>query len=238
MKGYCRHRGIKGVWGMRSLLLPMSLVVCMGLVGVGCQETKEHTAPAIHERDSVPIMTTYGVNTLISDSGIIKYRIVAERWEINENRNPSRWTFEKGILFTQFDEKKRILGYISCDTAVYFDKERRWMLRGRVRIRTAQGMEYSSEQLNWDERNHKLSSNVFSHVKTPDRELQGDYFRSDETMTSFEIGDAKGWGLFRKDEMSPSDAGGVPPGVLYNKGEASASGDTLAGGAPGRCDNH
>ena len=45
-----------------------------------CQEQKEHTAPAIHDRDSVSMMTSYGVNTLISDSGVIKYRIVAERW--------------------------------------------------------------------------------------------------------------------------------------------------------------
>lgn len=203
-------------WGMRGLWLPVLSFVLMGFSAMGCQQPKEHTAPAVRDRDSVPIMTTYGVNTLISDSGVIKYRIVAERWEINENRNPSRWTFDKGILLTQFDEKKRILGYISCDTAVYYDQEHRWILRGRVRIRTAQGIEYDSEQLDWDERNHRLSSKVFSHVKTPDRELQGDYFYSDETMTNYEIGDAKGWGLFRKDEMSPMARRGggapIPPG--------------------------
>ena len=49
---------------------------------------KEHTAPAIHDRDSVSMMTSYGVNTLISDSGIIKYRIVTERWDVNIVRNP------------------------------------------------------------------------------------------------------------------------------------------------------
>lgn len=189
---------------MRSRLLPVLCFVLVGSLLVGCNQPKEHTAPAVRDRDSVPIMTTYGVNTLISDSGVIKYRIVAERWEINENRKPSRWTFDKGILLTQFDEKKRILGYIACDTAVYFDQDRKWQLRGRVRIQTAQGVEYSSEQLYWDERNHILSSNVYSHIKTPDRELEGDYFRSDETMTQYEIGDAKGWGLFHKGDMAPS----------------------------------
>lgn len=200
---------------VRSVLFPALIFGMLGGFVVGCNQPKEHTAPAIHDRDSVPVMTTYGVNTLISDSGVIKYRIVAERWEINENRKPSRWTFDKGILLTQFDEKKRILGYIACDTAVYFDKERKWLLRGRVRIRTAKGVEYWSNQLNWDERNHQLSSNVFSHIKTPDRELQGDYFRSDETMSAYVIGDAKGWGLFRKDELNPgaahNDEAPLPP---------------------------
>ena len=67
-------------------------------------------------------LTTYGVNTLISDSGVIKYRIVTEQWEVNENKKPSRWTFNKGILLTQFDLKKHIVGYIQCDTAVYLIK--------------------------------------------------------------------------------------------------------------------
>ena len=61
---------------------------------VCCSEQKEHTAPAIHERDSASVMTSYGVNTLISDSGVIKYRIVTERCEVNEIRIPTRWIFE------------------------------------------------------------------------------------------------------------------------------------------------
>ena len=69
-----------------------------------CSEQKAHTAPAIHDRDSVSMMTSYGVNTLISDSGVIKYKIVAERWDVNTVRQPSRWTFEKGIFMEQFDE--------------------------------------------------------------------------------------------------------------------------------------
>ena len=173
---------------------------------VSCSEEREHTAPAIHDRDSVPVMTTYGVNTLISDSGVIKYRIVTERWEINENRKPSRWTFNKGILLTQFDLKKHVVGYIQCDSAVYFDKDRRWELRGRVRILTAQGLTFYSNELYWDERNHEMWSYSYSHLKTPDKELQGNWFRSDEQMTNYEIRQTKGWGIFSKHEfMSPAD---------------------------------
>ena len=56
-----------------------------------CDQPVEHTAGAISDRDSVPMMVSYGVNTLISDSGVIKYRIVTERWEVNQNKKPSRW---------------------------------------------------------------------------------------------------------------------------------------------------
>ena len=81
------------------------LALVMSVIFGACQEQKEHTAGAIRDRDSVSMMVSYGVNTLISDSGVIKYRIVTERWEVNTVRNPSRWIYEKGLFFEQFDEK-------------------------------------------------------------------------------------------------------------------------------------
>ena len=141
----------------------------LSLVLAACQDPVEHTAPAIYAKDSVAMMTSYGVNTLISDSGVIKYRIVTERWEVNTNRNPSRWIFDKGMLLEQFDEKFHINSYIQCDTAYYFDQQRVWKLYGRVRILTKDGLRFTSEQLTWDENKHELSSNVFSKLVTPER---------------------------------------------------------------------
>lgn len=166
--------------------------VIVSWVLAACQNPVEHTAPAIHDRDSVAMMTSYGVNTLISDSGVIKYRIVTERWEVNTNRVPSRWIFDKGMLLEQFDEKFHINSYIQCDTAYYFDQERVWKLYGRVSILTKDGLRFTSEQLIWDENKHELSSNVFSKLITPERTLQGSYFWSDERMTRYFVSNSKG----------------------------------------------
>lgn len=141
-----------------------------------CQEQVEHTAPAILAKDSVAMMTSYGVNTLVSDSGVMKYRIVTERWEVNTAKNPSRWTFEKGILLEQFDETFHINSYIQSDTAYYFDQLKVWKLYGRVRILTKDGLRFTSEQLTWDQNKHELSSDVFSKLVTPERTLQGSHF--------------------------------------------------------------
>lgn len=195
---------------LRSFFLCLVLSVT-GCAVLSCSEEQEHTAPAIHDRDSVPVMTTYGVNTLISDSGVIKYRIVTEEWEVNTNRRPSRWTFNKGILLTQFDLKKHVVGYIQCDTAVYFDQDRRWELHGRVRILTAQGLSFFSNELYWDERNHQMWSYSYSHLRTPDKDLEGNWFRSDEEMTDYEIRQTKGWGIFSDKEMMPGAEAGITP---------------------------
>ncbi len=163
----------------QSKPLIFSAIVAFCFISFFASCNKKHTnpAPAIYDRDSVPIMTTYGVNTLISDSGIIKYRIIAEEWEVNEVKHPSRWTFNKGILLTQFDLKKHILGFLQCDTAIYYDKERRWELHGHVQIVTAKDIEFYGNELFWDERNHEIWSHRYSRIKTPDKALEGDWFK-------------------------------------------------------------
>lgn len=157
-----------------------------------CQEAVEHTAPAIHDRDSVATMTTYGVNTLISDSGVIKYRIVTEEWEVNTIKNPSFWAFNKGVFMEQFDEKFHVEAYVQADTAYFYDQQKLWELRSRVRILTKDGLRFSSEQLFWDQMKHEFYSNVFSKLVTPERTLQGSYFRSDERMTRYYVSNTKG----------------------------------------------
>ena len=179
----------------------MSIAI-LSLFATSCEEQKSHTAPAIHERDSVALMTSYGVNTLISDSGVVKYRIVAERWEINDKRNPSRWILDKGVLLTQFDEKFHVQTYIQADTAFYYDKKRLWELRGRVRIRTKDGLRFASEQLYYDTGRHEFYSHVFSKLITPERTLQGSYFRSDERMTNYYVSNSKG--SFEKGDIDGS----------------------------------
>ena len=157
-----------------------------------CKGQKEHTAPAVHDRDSASMMISYGVNTLISDSGVIKYRIVTERWEVNTVRNPSRWIFEKGLFFEQFDEKFHVQSYIQCDTAYYYDQKKLWELRSRVSILTKDGLRFTSQQLFWDQASHELYSNVPSRLITPDRTLEGTYFRSDERMTRYFVSNSRG----------------------------------------------
>ncbi len=176
------------------------IATLVAAVLLGCNEAQEHTAPAIYDRDSVSMMTSYGVNTLISDSGVIKYRIVTERWDVNTVKNPSRWTFEKGVFFEQFDEKFHVEAYIQADTAWYYDQKKLWHLRGRVRIRNINGLIYESEELFWDGITHEIYSYAFSKVTTPERNMEGTYFLSDEHMRHYTVSNSKG--SFTREDMT------------------------------------
>ncbi len=196
MKAQRLHTEWKNFVASRHIV-PLNMVLSFAFIHLSfslasCAEAQEHTADAINPEDSVAMMTSYGVNTLISDSGVIKYRIVTERWEVNSVRQPSRWEFMKGIFFEQFDEQFHVQAYIQADTAWYFDKQRLWKLRGRVNIRNTKGFIYNSEELYWDGMRHEFYSTVFSRMVTPERTMEGTYFRSDEKMERYLVTNSKG----------------------------------------------
>lgn len=197
----CHHGNKLRVGNMHIIII----CVLLALFVSACQEAVEHTAPAIRDRDSASVMTSWGVNTLISDSGVIKYRIVTERWDVNAVKHPSRWTFDKGLFLEQFDEKFHIQAYIQCDSAYYYDQLHLWELRSRVRVRTKEGLRFTSEQLFWDESRHELYSYVFSRLVTPERTLQGSFFRSDERMTHYLVTNSRG--SFQSTDFGGSTAG-------------------------------
>lgn len=175
-------------------ILPFLLVAFIS----ACNKPKEHTAPAINPRDSVSMMKSFGVNTLISDSGVMKYRIVAERWEVNEVLNPPRWIFKRGIFMEQFDQSFHTEAYVQADTAYYYTIKKLWHLIGNVRMKTVDGLRFNSEELYWDQNRHELYSYCFSRVITPERELQGTYFTSDERMQHYTVSNSVG--SFQKNE--------------------------------------
>jgi LPS export ABC transporter protein LptC len=168
------------------LLLTITVYAILG----SCQSEKPPVAPAVNLRDSVPLMVTHGVSKLISDSGVIRYRIVAEEWNVYDKTTPSRQTFPQGLLLEKFDERFHVEMYITADTAVWYDQNL-WELRGRVCVWNADGTIFRSELLYWNMERHEFYSNKYSRLVSPLRNAEGVSFRSNEQMTQYEVNVAK-----------------------------------------------
>ena len=79
------------------------------------------------------------------------------------------------------------------------------LFRSLVMVRTKEGLRFTSEQLFWDESRHELYSYVFSRLVTPERTLQGSFFRSDERMTHYLVTNSRG--SFQSTDFGGSTAG-------------------------------
>lgn len=177
---------------------------CFVAVGVlaymltGCNQVKQHIAPAVYDSDSLPFLTAHGISNLISDSGRISYRIIAEEWNIYTTE-PQEWTFPKGLFLEKFDPSLKELWHLQADTA-YCHDNRVWELRGRVLMRNSAGTLFRSEELFWDMTEHQIWSTLFMRINTDDEELVGYEFRSDEQMTRYSLINSAGYTPFKDDE--------------------------------------
>ena len=179
-----------------------------------CNSEQEHTAAAIGENDSTAFMRSRGISTLISDSGVLRYKLIAEEWDIYTNTNPPSWKFMKGMLMERFDESFHVDLHVQADTA-YLHEQRLWELRGRVVIRNIEGTLFRTEELYWDMNQHQMWSNKYMRIKTTDQELEGTDFRSNEQMTDYYVSNSKGAfpvsDVEKKEDEAPTDTAAAVP---------------------------
>jgi LPS export ABC transporter protein LptC len=168
------------------------------VLSLSCAGDKKELAAAVENRDSMPVMRTINVETLISDSGVIRYRMKTKEWLIFDRLKPSRWSFEKGIYLEQFDSVHKVEASIKADTAYYYDKQRLWELRGHVDIHNRKGEKFNTELLFWNQSTEKVYSDKFIRIEQPDRIITGHGFDSNQQMTVYTIREMEG--IFYVDE--------------------------------------
>ena len=170
-----------------------------------CSGDNKNLAEAITERDSLPTMRTLGVTTLISDSGITRYKIITEEWEIYDKKNPPYWAFEKGVYLEKFDSLFHIDASIKADTAYYYEKKKLWELRSNVHIRNLQGDKFDTQLLFWDEAKEQIYSDKPIHIEQADKSIiNGQYgFKSNQQLTEYEIYNSGG--EFVVEDTAPAD---------------------------------
>ena len=132
-------------------------------------------------------MSTYGVSTIISDSGRISYKVEAEEWNMFEKRNPPYWAFEKGIYLEKYDDSLRVETTLRSDTAYYYDKLGLWQLFGNVRITTAKGEKIFTHKLFWSSDSGRIYSDSYIKIEQRDQVTEGIGFSSNQNMTVWEI---------------------------------------------------
>lgn len=152
-----------------------------------CQEEHHATDRNLGNPEVSPTMRTTDVNTMISDSGLLKYIIVSPLWNVyNEAKRP-RWTFPKGLHLDQLDERFRPAASIDCDSATYYSRDRLWRLDGNVVMVNRLRDSFLTQQLFWDQNTAQLYSDSFIHIVRQARVIEGYGFISNQDMTQYTV---------------------------------------------------
>lgn len=169
--------------GMKSL----PLVVALLIAAAGCGEKERAFVANVSDGDNSPTMTTYNVETFISDSGYTRYHLSTPTWLIYENASEPFWRFPAGLYMQQYDLQLRPDASMDCDSATYFSRLRLWRLDGHVVMVNTLRDTFLSQQLFWDQAKRRVYTDSFIHIVRSDRTIEGYGFESNENMTAYTI---------------------------------------------------
>lgn len=193
------------------------MAAAMVLLLPSCSNGDEKVGPDIGERDSLPTLKSIGVSTLISDSGVIRYKIISEDWYIYEKKDPPHWSFEKGLFIERFDASFLVDAFISCDTAYFYNQQELWELRGRVLVKNLKNETFKTSLLFWDQQARRIYSSAYMEIDGETRKLSGYNFSSNEQMTDYIIHSSKG--QFPLEDHTPTPQ--PDPAIMAEQNDSS-----------------
>ena len=127
------------------------------------------------------------VKTLISDSGVTKYKMIADTWFVFGKASEPYQYFPDRIYLEKFDTIFNVEASIEADTAYYYERRKIWELIGNVDISNFKGERFQTSQLFWDENKGTIYSDSFIKITNGDNVSVGYGFRSNQDMSEWEI---------------------------------------------------
>lgn len=188
--------------------LPAVVVPALLAVVAACSSEPKPGVAANVNPETTPTMLTRDVETLISDSGITRYRITTPLWLMYDEASEPYWRFPEGVNVIKYNDLLVKEATVRCDSATYLTKPQLWRLDGNVRITSAGQTKFMTNQLYWNQRDHKLYSDSFIRIERPDRTLEGYGFTANERLTSYQIRRVSG--IFPANFGQPGSGASVP----------------------------
>ena len=171
----------------RSPLAPLAqtaLTLLAILLMAACSKERVETKSLNVNIDSLYTARMIKLNTLISDSGLIRYRMTAPVLLIYERPERNEWVFPKGLLLRPYDTISGSKVFIKADSAIRSTANEEWELIGNVQVQGPQGQRLHTHR--------RLFSHDTTYFFTEGRELRGSSFEATDDLSWYQILNNKG----------------------------------------------
>lgn len=167
------------------------LFICC-CIFISCGKGKKSLPTIAIEETERPFIRYENISMLISDSGITRYRLITNIWEMYETGPDPYWYFPDKLYVEKFDSLFVEEASIQADTAYYYSKRELWRLIGNVFIKNQGGDTFETSELFWDQKEDANSINSIYTDKFVLINKGGDIIksyglRSNQAMTNFRI---------------------------------------------------
>jgi LPS export ABC transporter protein LptC len=157
----------------------------------GCESNIEQIK-AFYETENLPILEAINFETLLTDSGQVRYSLKAPKLLQFQDEGRNYIEFPQGMELVKYDEHKRIISTITANYAKQFVAEDKWEAKNNVVATNAQGDTLKTEHLIWEEKKEIIYTEEFVRIIRPDQIITGIGFTSDQKLQNWKIKNPKG----------------------------------------------
>ncbi|MDR0743616.1 MAG: LPS export ABC transporter periplasmic protein LptC [Tannerella sp.] len=154
---------------------------------VSCGGEKKEMVEVTFDPETSYTLKETNVNTLVSDSGITRYKVITDTWLMFDKASEPYWYFPDGVYLEKFDTAFNIEASIRADTARYFQRRGLWQADGHVDISNTEGVRLETSQLFWDEKKETIYSDSFVKITKGEDVNTGIGFLSNKDMSEYTI---------------------------------------------------
>ncbi len=182
-------------------ILKLSIVL-FGAMLFSCENDID-VVQSLQVDESLPMETSFGVESLITDSGRIRIRIKSP--QIDSYEGEEEYTeMPKGVEVFFYDSLGMISSSLKADYAINTPKKNIILAKYNVVATNAQGEKLYTDKLTWDKRTRKIYTDADVKVVSADKVIFGDGLTADESFDNWVIkhphGDIEAEGLDEIDE--------------------------------------
>lgn len=154
---------------------------------IACSPVETDKIEAIVDRSSLPKLRATEITTVISDSGITRYRISTPQWDVYDKTEQPYWEFPMGIHCESFDQNLKVDANIHSNYAKFYSNQQLWELKGNVKMMNIKGELFETEQLFWNQREEKLYTDSIVKITQATHILNVMGFESNQQMTRYKF---------------------------------------------------
>ena len=132
------------------------------------------------------------VEALYSDFGHVKAKLQAPVMNhVNDPKNPYT-ELPSGVKLFFYNDSLIIQSQLTAGYGISYDKSDQMIARNNVVVTNSAGEKLETEELIWDQKTEKISSDKFVKITTKDEIIFGDGFESNQDISNYKIKKIRG----------------------------------------------
>ncbi len=149
---------------------------------MGCQEKQKNVQNDMDEAIDLSVEVAKDVALIYSDSAVIKVKVTGSRMLTYKDRKE----FPDGLK-VEFFSGRNVGSQLTAKFAVQFDHDKKTVLSDSVVWKSKHGEKLETEELIWNEKTKKISTNRFVKITTLTDVVYGYGFEAEQDFTKWKI---------------------------------------------------